>query len=696
MKFLTIPQLFFLFMFSFSLTWAQNDRTGDMSNCKTSEAIKQFFEQSPDRMIQHQNFNEYTRNFVNDIESKKESMPSAYVIPVVFHVYGTVQNGDTVDYNTIVNSLNQVNEEFIGLNDDFNTVDANFDGIKSTLDIEFKLAKLDPNGNCTTGVIFYPEESGMGNYGSPAVARDSWDNYKYMNIYITADLYGDGVPNNSGVAWYPDTGMSNDGIARVVMNGQYLTGNTNQEFASTLTHEFGHWLNLIHTHEGGCGGTDGVADTPQDSQSSGSNNCSETSDCGYLINYENYMGYNGALGCYKMFTVGQTDRMLAALTHPSRQPLWQSSNITATGVNNGDGGAVSATTDVLEDIVNDGSFAGTLDITISNTTFVTTGNLVEGVHFNSMLPSGLTAQINVLNATEAELTINGNAVDHEEVDNESISIEFLEDATVDNLACSNVGWDLVFFDPYRIVYVDNDDLSVNSGDVWKPFTDSFIPSLGGGTNYGGLFYNTSHPSGQAALQFETYTAAMVCQGNTLNISMLPENTLISTNSNWVNGQAYPNLHDVRSNTYVVWDGETNFAGFRFAKNGLQYHGWFRFQVSNNGDSYTLIDYAYNTEPSGDIFTGQTTLSTSIDSFEDLGVSVHPNPFNESLYVSTGDLKGGNLKIEIRNALGQRIVSKEYDNVSSKVNVSDLTFSSGLYFIRIETDEKEVTKKIIKE
>ncbi|MBQ0740884.1 hypothetical protein J9332_42085, partial [Aquimarina celericrescens] len=87
-----------------------------------------------------------------------------------------------------------------GLNDDYNTIDPVFDGRKSTLSIKFALAKIDPNGGSTNGVIIHPVASGMGNYNSPVVAADGWDNYKYMNVYITADLYGDGASTNSGVA----------------------------------------------------------------------------------------------------------------------------------------------------------------------------------------------------------------------------------------------------------------------------------------------------------------------------------------------------------------------------------------------------------------------------------------------------------------------------------------------------------------
>lgn len=324
-------------------------------NCKAKEATESFFKENPDALQEYLNFNEYTEQFIKSSNLSQLKAQTTYVIPVVFHVYGTTQNGATVDFDKIANSLNQVNEEFQGLNADYNTVDPNFLGIRSTMDITFKLAQIDPNGNATNGVVFHPVASGQGNYNSSVVAADGWDNYKYMNIYITADLYGDGVSNNSGVAWYPNTVMSDLDIARVVYNGQYLTGNTSNEFASVLTHEFGHWLNLIHTHEGGCSNGDQVADTPAENIGG---NCNETFDCGNNINYENYMGYNGAAGCYKMFTIGQVDRMLAALNHPARQPLWQVDNLNATGVN--DPGNTTACSTTISNFPYSESFENTL------------------------------------------------------------------------------------------------------------------------------------------------------------------------------------------------------------------------------------------------------------------------------------------------------------------------------------------------
>ncbi|MBK6521722.1 MAG: T9SS type A sorting domain-containing protein [Sphingobacteriaceae bacterium] len=99
---------------------------------------------------------------------------------------------------------------------------------------------------------------------------------------------------------------------------------------------------MYHTFQGGCAiPGDNVADTPECDYLGGSYGChsSPTStlpiNCNnVLINAENYMDYSSNSGCFKMFTQGQVSRAYASLYHPSRFPLWQPSNLIATGLGN--------------------------------------------------------------------------------------------------------------------------------------------------------------------------------------------------------------------------------------------------------------------------------------------------------------------------------------------------------------------------
>ena len=302
--------------------------TKSQVKCGTSEVNALYFKYNQSAHKEYMGFSQISRG------QNRADDSISYQIPVVFHVYGTSFNGRSVNDALIQQALEDLNKDFQGLNDDFGTVNQMFSDIKQSMNITFRLAKIDPGGNQTSGIVYYDEKSGYGNASSSdsEIMEDAWDNYKYMNVYIQNDLYDDDVTNNSGVAWYPISHMSDNNLARVVYNGAYLATNTNKEFASTLTHEFGHWLNLIHTFEGGCNGTDEVDDTPKE-DGLHELECTTGTNCdGDFVNTENYMGYNGASGCYKMFTQGQVNRMLTALQHPARITLWQTQNLLDTGL----------------------------------------------------------------------------------------------------------------------------------------------------------------------------------------------------------------------------------------------------------------------------------------------------------------------------------------------------------------------------
>ena len=269
-----------------------------------------------------------------------------YYIPVVFHVYGENFTCDDAAQSCltdakIIDALQRLNEDFLGTNTQDGPIAPQFQAIRDNLNVEFVLAKKSPTGADSTGIVRYGREQagyGNGSGADTAIAADAWDNFKYMNVYIMNDLYDDGSTNNSGVAWYPDLTMTQANTSRVVYNGWYVGDNTDENFRSELTHEFGHWLNLPHTFAGNscslanetfCGLTgDRSCDTPQMSLSTdmyeNSPNC-----LGQPTNTENFMHYTSN---YAMFTQGQVARMTAALHGDARSTLWSNDNLIATGL----------------------------------------------------------------------------------------------------------------------------------------------------------------------------------------------------------------------------------------------------------------------------------------------------------------------------------------------------------------------------
>ncbi|MFL0076450.1 M43 family zinc metalloprotease [Tenacibaculum maritimum] len=577
-------------------------------SCKAKEQNDIYFKRYPKSKIEYLNFNTFTKKYTANQHQKKAA--STYTIPVVFHVYGATQNGATVTTEKIKIALQKLNDDFQGLNADFKDVDPYFNSIKSTLSIEFKLAQLDPNGNCTTGVIYYDEKSGYGNGGGydSQISNDAWDNYKYMNVYLQGDLYADGSTSNSGVAWYPNSAMSDANTARVVYNGAYLHGNTGDEFASVLTHEFGHFFNLIHTFEGGCTyPNDEVSDTPPEDASTVGANCSPIKNCeGNFINYENYMGYNGAAdGCYRMFTKGQTDRMLAALQHPARQTLWKPQNLIDTGVHNS-GASFSINNNIFkESINNNGTFNQTTTVTVNGTNFNSSGAiLTPEVDYSLPLPQGLSATIQTTSNTTATITITGTASNHTAINNQTLTLNFKESALASNqnLACSSISLKLKFYDPFEIIYEDFTDVSADSTNGWKFF---YLPKINGEGSYGAWHYKNGH------LKMETYGKKLVTNTASRNIALLTKDELISTTSNFTEPGAYPDQLDLRTENHTEWDGNTGYIGFSAIHNDETVLGWMQVTVSTDGNTMIVQEYAFSTKPNGDILAGQTTLNNTI-------------------------------------------------------------------------------------
>lgn len=267
-----------------------------------------------------------------------------YYVPVVVHVYGdqyncTDESAYCLTESKIIEGLNMTNEDFLGTNTEDGPIASEFSAIRDNLNIEFVLAKKDPQGNTTNGIVRYANKAGYGNgTGNDAeISADAWDNFKYMNIFLQSDLYDDGTTSSSGVAWYPQMSMTEAGLSRVVYNGNFVGTNTGENFRSVLTHEFGHWLNLPHTFDGDtcsvhqeafCGLTgDNNCDTPQIVSSSIQDNAPNC--LGESTNTENFMHYSDN---YAMYTQGQVERMTAALHGDARSTLWTNSNLIAVGL----------------------------------------------------------------------------------------------------------------------------------------------------------------------------------------------------------------------------------------------------------------------------------------------------------------------------------------------------------------------------
>ena len=133
-----------------------------------------------------------------------------------------------------------------------------------------------------------------------------------------------------------------------------------------------------------------------------------------------------------------------------------------------------------------------------------------------------------------------------------------------------------------------------------------------------------------------------------------------------------------------WVGETNkYLALKLIVGTNTYYGWARFDLMATSTSFTIKDYAYESNPNACIQSGQTILSINKNSNKSI-LSIYPNPFISSTTIKTiGNHK--NAILTIYNSYGQTL--KQIKNISGQtVYLSRDNLASGLYFIKLTEED----------
>lgn len=114
--------------------------------------------------------------------------------------------------------------------------------------------------------------------------------------------------------------------------------------------------------------------------------------------------------------------------------------------------------------------------------------------------------------------------------------------------------------------------------------------------------------------------------------------------------------------------------------------------------YMPVINIFNTISSEDELVSNLLSSDNDDmiiKFIEQSIEVYPNPANEILNIKISPLLLEHIKtFSVKNTLGQSIYSA---NINKELNEVDLTnFSTGIYFVQIQTPKKNVIKKIVKQ
>lgn len=241
-----------------------------------------------------------------------ESNTKVITIPVVFHiVYRT--STENISDSKINDQIASLNADFRKLNLDISILPAPFAAVAADCQIQFCLAKRDPQGNPTTGIerrlttisSFTYLDSKVKNFSQGGL--DPWPYSSYLNIWV-CNLSG----SLGGWATFPGSPpLNEDGV---VVDYQWIG---NDPYGGRITtHELGHWLNLLHIWGGPSCNDDLITDTPlQTTDNLGPcptyphfSSCPGNAPTGDM--FYNYMDYTG---CLRLFTKGQKARMRASI-----------------------------------------------------------------------------------------------------------------------------------------------------------------------------------------------------------------------------------------------------------------------------------------------------------------------------------------------------------------------------------------------
>jgi PKD repeat protein len=631
----------------------------------------------------------YAENTTREME-----MPPVYIIPVVFHVLH--QNGpENISDAQIQDEVRILNEDYRKLNPDISAVVPSFTGVTADCEIEFRLAKKDPSGNCTNGIdrIF----SALTNSADDGSKLNPWPRNKYLNVWVVKTIGTAGV---AGYAYLPGTAFptSTDGIL-ILSNYIGSIGSGNPATSRALTHEIGHFLNLQHTwgntnNPGVACGNDGVSDTPD---TKGHTTCAltdATCTAGVVENVQNFMEYSY---CSNMFTAGQKTRMRAALNSTSgqRSSLWTSANLTATGVSTPSVLCLADfQTDNTTNTVCQGNFLTFTDLswngnptswswTFPGGTPSTSTDSVPVIQYNTPGIYDVTLVVSnasgSVNATKTGyVTVNGNTADF----NGSIYQESFEASST----VPSADWIVRNQSPGGNAWVQTSaagatgskSVMITNLSTYSTYVDELIgPSIDmtaiAGTAPTMTFKTAfAQRTSTDADKLQLYVSTNCGLSWTLRKSMTGA---VLTSGGVVSGSYVP--------TATQWVTQTaNLAGY-----ATQSNLYFMFRFTSDGGNNIYID---------DInISGTTGIS---DDETGNGFSIYPNPINEQTVVGFSLASRQDVTVKVLDVTGREIIHvfsgslSEGDHQFAIGTQSKL--SAGIYFVKLSMNGKESTKKLI--
>lgn len=669
--------------------------------CATTEAMQHLFSKNNNRKNsfdkQQQQLSEEEQKFFSShsLAERKQALQSVpnYTIPVVFHILHT-GGWENISKAQVMDAMRILNEDFLKQNADTTQIVPPFNTIAANTQIEFRLATLDPNGQCTDGIIRHYDANTIWD-GDYTKYIYTWDPTQYMNIYVVQQMTGF-VAGAAGYTYLPGSLWPGDPMDAIVILHNYLgsIGTGTPGRSRVLSHEVGHWLNLDHvwgnTNSPGVAcGDDGVSDTPI---TMGWTICNLTNNqiCnpGIPENVQNYMEYSY---CDNMFTIGQGLRMQNTIQNNvggvGRDNICTPANLLATGVSSPVACIPSA-----EFVANKYSVCAGDSILFAD--FSSNGNPAS-VQWN--FQGGSPAASNAFNPW-VKYNIPGLYDVKYKVTNTAGSDSIIKTAHI-TVFSSTPSYINGFSDSFESSSIPNSDWKVKDPDNDGSWSRTNLAAYTG--NFSALL-TTSSSSGGGKDELI---------GPELNVSGM-------TNPKISFRVAYRQKSSSDNDLLRVWVSNNcgNSWILRYQKSGSQLAtaspgsgsyipsnlDW-RMETVNINSSVAYPSVLFKFEAIGDSFSLNNNIyiedinvfsSVSIDEINPSVISVFPNPVTEKSFTIEG-IPTHSCEFEIINSLGTTINFEKTITHNAEVKIElPREISGGFYLLKIKTDQQELTKKLI--
>lgn len=699
---------------------AQESTNPQYKPCNTYEAMEEVFKNDPSAKARYEASQaQFELEYAQAVQNQKTMKTAAtiYTVPVVFHIMGPQNISDQV----IINALDQINKDYSKTGADVGTINATFAPLYVDAEIRFALAKKDPLGNCTNGIIRHDNDNDVWDQSNTSAYKYSgngtnrWPSNKYLNIYVVSCIESASSPCPStgayvgGYTYLPGTWGTNASQDAIVYRASIL-GQSNILDIRALSHEMGHWINLQHTfgstnNPGVSCGDDGVTDTPPTKgnfstcpNSNGTNTC----DASGNQNVENIMDYSG---CPKMFTQGQVTRMRTAITSSTggRNNLWSAANYAATGLtgsytctpvadfkanklNNCVSNPITFTSN--SQVGTSGTytwtFQGGTPATSNATTQVVTYN-TPGTYSVSLSVSNATGS-NTMNKTSYITITNGTGgISAPNVhDFETTGIP--SDITVVNKNGGSVAWtqntSTGASSTSKCMMLNNASTSNTAGHI--DWFETPIYNFSNTTNIALSYYYAYAKKNAAQADSFKVQYSLDCGGSWTNVIGIPSTAAMATASGGTLSSAFTPSAAQWKQTNIVSALLTALNN----KPSVKFRWYFRNDMSLTSSNNLYIDQI---NISGTV--GLNELENAI------GLNIYPNPTNSSSLVEFNTQSADKVNISVIDLLGKTLEVSAIDAPNGKVNYTvnkDGSLAQGIYMINIEVNGQRLSKKLIVE